>query len=105
VVRTQNFLGFSMSSGFFIAVIFSVINFNNPVKVVIVSLMVTFVFYMMLVVGISLFMRTYSHKQTSFKKAMYEDESNNISRLLLDRENKIDKVLHEIENIDFQAKN
>ena len=91
-----------MSSGFFIAVIFSVLNFSNPIQIVIISLMITFVFYMMLVISVSLFLRTYAPKQKYFKKDIFEEESNNVSRILLEKENRIDRVLHEISKIESQ---
>ena len=104
MIRAQNFLGFFMSSGFFIAVIFSILNFTNPIQIVIVSLMITFVFYMMLVVSVSLFLRTYSPKQRYFAKEMYENESNNVSKILQEKEIKMDRVLHEISKIGSQIR-
>jgi uncharacterized membrane protein len=104
VIRSQNFLGFFMSSGFFIAVIFSVLNFDDPIQIVVFALMITFVFYMMLVISVSLFLRTYSHKQRHFQKDMYEEVSNDVTEMMKEKEYRIEKVLYEISKIDSQMR-
>lgn len=102
IASTQNFISLSMVAGFFLGIIFAILNFDDPVTIVVVAIVVTFSFHMMVVFLLSFFLQTYVTKDRYFHKDMFEDSSEEITDRLSFSEKEIDRILYSIHKVRTQ---
>ena len=102
LVSAQNFISLSMVTGFFFGVIFSILNFTDPVSIVVVTILVTFLFHMMIVFAMSFYLQTYVTKDRYFHKDLFESSSEDITDQLNLSEKEIDRILYSIHKVRTQ---
>lgn len=68
----NGFIGFITAQGFFIGLVYAVLRFNDPIALLVVTLMVTGVFYMIGQISTSYFVRYIQVRAGNFPKNEYE---------------------------------
>ncbi len=100
-MRIENFIYFFTISGFFIGLIFSIINFNAPENILFYTLLITLFFYLLihLIVANTLDIKNISKK--IFNKEKYEEVSDYFIYELENREEKINLLVGAMEDFSI----
>lgn len=104
MIHTDNFIYFFTVCGFFIGLIFTILNFSLPEDIVLHTIGVTLFFYLFIHVVIMNFVdiRRFSH--TLFNKKEYEEVSEYFISELDAREKRMDALLLEVEKMNIEHK-
>lgn len=109
MIRPENFIQFFTVCGFFIGMIFSVLNFNTPENIVIYTAQITLFFYLFIHIVIMNFVDIKRFGVSLFNKKEYEEVSEYFISELDHREKKMDALLLEVEKMnikyDLETKN
>jgi hypothetical protein len=88
----NGFIGFITSQGFFIGIIFAVLKFDDPIMILIASLVVTGIFYMLGQISVSYFVRAIAVKSGHFPKNEHEYMLDEFAKAIQKRENIFDDI-------------
>jgi len=99
-LRVENFIYFFTVCGFFIGLVFSVVNFDMPEYILFYTLIVTFFFYLLVHISIASFMDIKTLSKKIFDKEKYEEQSDYFIFELENREKKISSLVNVIEKMD-----
>jgi len=100
VIRPENFIYFFTVCGFFIGLIFSVINFIEPENILLYTAEITLFFYLFIHVVIMNFVDIRRFGREIFNKKEYEEVSEYFVSELDVREKKMDSLLLSIEKMN-----
>jgi len=99
MLRHQNIISLGMVAGFFLGLMFSVLNFDEPLDMILITMLVTFTFYMLIVFSTSYFLQTYVAKEKLFAKSIFEEAADTLTDDLSQYERKIDSILLSINKV------
>lgn len=102
MLRPENFIYFFTVSGFFIGLIFSILNFYTPEDILMYTGAVTFFFYVFIHVVVMNFVDIKRFGVGLFNKKEYEDVSEYFISELDSREKVMDSLLLELEKMNFK---
>lgn len=91
-----NFISFITVIGFFFGIIFSILNAHSPESMLLYSIVISFVFYMISHLSISIFVRFIEGKSHYFHRDFYEDTLDQFSKELQKREAILEDESHSI---------
>jgi len=100
VLQTENFIYFFTVCGFFIGVVFSVLNFSNAGDILFYSGGITLFFYLFIHIVAINFVDYSRMGKMMFDKKEYEEISDYFIKELDTRENKMDAMLLELDRIN-----
>jgi hypothetical protein len=100
VIRPENFIYFFTVCGFFIGLIFSVINFIQPEDIILYTAAITLFFYLFIHVVVMNFVDIRRFGLELFNKKEYEEVSEYFVSELDVREKKMDSLLLSIEKMN-----
>lgn len=69
----DNYMSFSIVAGFFIGLITSILKFDSPEMITLFTVFVTVVFYLIMLLSASLFIRFFDFKRATIHKEQYDD--------------------------------
>ncbi len=92
-MRIENFIYFFTICGFFIGLIFSIINFNEPGNILFYTFIITLFFYLLIHLAIANFLDIKSLSKKIFNKEKYEEVSDYFIYELENREKKINSLV------------
>ncbi len=95
----SNIVAFFTVQGFFIGVIFGILNSNNAGALLIDIFFITIFFYLFAHVVVSFYFRTQSSKMNHFSKKILELDLDKFIREINKREQKIDAISADTTNI------
>ncbi|WP_297194086.1 hypothetical protein [uncultured Campylobacter sp.] len=93
----ENFVAFFLVCGFFIGLAFSVVSIDDPFDIVVFTLLITFLFYILIHISIMFFIDINKIGGRIFNKNSYESTSNDIINDLSIRERKMEHLLQKLE--------
>ncbi|EID4797133.1 hypothetical protein [Campylobacter sp. IFREMER_LSEM_CL1085] len=96
-MRPENFVAFFTVCGFFIGLMFTIVNIEDAVEIVIYTCLITFVFYVLIHIVIMIFVDANKISGRSFNKEKYENENNSFIAELAAREKKMDYLLEKLQ--------
>jgi glucan phosphoethanolaminetransferase (alkaline phosphatase superfamily) len=102
VVSPNNFIYFFTVCGFFIGLIFTIINFSMPEDIVLYTAEITLFFYLLIHVAIMNFVDIKRFGITLFNKKEYEEVSEYFISELDSREKRMDALLLEVEKMNIK---
>ncbi len=102
MLQTENFIYFFTVCGFFIGVVFSVLNFSSAGDILLYSGGITLFFYLFIHVVAINFVDYSRMGKMMFDKKEYEEISDYFIKELDTRENKMDAMLLELDKINKQ---
>lgn len=97
MLRSENFIYFFTVSGFFIGLIFSILNFSAPEDILIYTVTVTFFFYIFIHIAVMNFVDIKRFKVGLFNKKEHEDVNEYFITELDAREKVMDNLLSDLE--------
>jgi len=100
VLQTENFIYFFTVCGFFIGVVFSVLNFSNAGDILFYSGGITLFFYLFIHIVAINFVDYSRMGKMMFDKKEYEEISDYFIKELDTRENRMDAMLLELDRIN-----
>ncbi|WP_027326849.1 hypothetical protein [Helicobacter pametensis] len=100
-MTSENFIGLSVVSGFFVGLIFALIGINEPEFIILFTLVVTAVFYLIVISGISLFNWFVGFENRRFNKNQLEDNLEYYVSQFKKREEELVRVLDYIKRIEL----
>lgn len=100
-MTSENFVGLSVVSGFFVGLIFAFIGFDEPEFIVLFTIIVTAIFYLIVILGISLFNWFVSFETKRFKKEQLENDLEHYVLQFKKREDELVRVLDYIKRIEL----
>ena len=100
MLQTENFIYFFTVCGFFIGVVFSVLNFSNAGDILFYSGGITLFFYLFIHIVAINFVDYSRMGKMMFDKKEYEEISDYFIKELDTRENKMDAMLLELDRIN-----
>ena len=103
-MRIENFIYFFTICGFFIGLVFSIVNFNDPMYILFYTFLITLFFYLLIHLSIASFLDIKSLSKNIFDKSKYEEVSDYFIYELENREKKINSLVNVIENINREKK-
>ena len=103
-MRIENFIYFFTICGFFIGLVFSIINFNDPMYILFYTFLITLFFYLLIHLSIASFLDIKSLSKNIFDKSKYEEVSDYFIYELENREKKINSLVNVTENISREKK-
>ena len=98
----NNFIYFFTVSGFFIGLIFTIVNFNLPEDIILYTAEITLFFYLFIHVAIMNFVDIKRFGISLFNKKEYEDVSEYFVSELDTREKRMDSLLLEVEKMNIK---
>ncbi|ASQ29917.1 putative membrane protein [Campylobacter avium LMG 24591] len=93
----ENFVAFFLVCGFFIGLAFSIVSIEDAFDIVFFTLLITFLFYILIHVSIMFFVDVNKISGRIFNKASYENSSNDIINSLSIKERKMEHLLQKLE--------
>jgi len=102
MISPKNYIYFFTVCGFFIGLIFTVLNFSTPEDIVIYTAEITLFFYLLIHVVIMNFVDVKRFGGNSFNKEEYEEISDYFISELDGREKRIDVLLLEVEKMNIK---
>lgn len=102
MISPNNFIYFFTVSGFFIGLIFSIINFSLPEDIILYTANITLFFYLFIHVAIMNFVDIKKFGISLFNKQEYEDVSQYFVSELDTREKRMDALLLEVEKMNIK---
>ncbi|NPA74291.1 MAG: hypothetical protein GXO12_06215 [Epsilonproteobacteria bacterium] len=103
-MRVENFIYFFTICGFFIGLVFSIINFNEPEYILFYTAIITLFFYLLIHVAIAGFLDVQTISKNIFNKAKYEEVSEYFIYEMEIRERKIDSLVNIVEDVQNKEK-
>lgn len=103
-VKPENMIKFITVCGFFIGIIFCIINMHEPIDILVYTLEITLFFYLLAHVATMNFIGTKDSGKELFDRNTFEDISSYFVNELEDRENKIDLLLRVEDKIEHTLK-
>jgi len=100
VFRPENFIYFFTACGFFVGLIFSVINFIQPEDILVYTGLVTLFFYLFIHIVIMNFVDIQRFGKAFFNKDEYEEISEYFVSELDSREKRMDAILLEVDKMN-----
>ncbi len=94
----ENFVAFSVVCGFFIGLSFSIVSIDEAFDIVVFTLLITFLFYILIHLSIMFFIDINKIGGRIFNKTSYENTSNDIINDLSIRERKMEHLLQKLED-------
>jgi len=102
MVSPNNFIYFFTVSGFFIGMIFTIINFSMPEDIIMYTAEITLFFYLFIHVVIMNFIDIKKFGASLFNKKEYEEVSEYFISELDSREKRMDALLLEVEKMNIK---
>jgi len=102
VISPNNFIYFFTVCGFFIGMIFSIINFSLPEDILLYTANITLFFYLFIHVAIMNFVDIKRFGVNLFNKKEYEEVSDYFISELDSREKRMDALLLEVEKMNIK---
>ncbi len=102
MISPNNFIYFFTVCGFFIGLIFTIINFSMPEDIVLDTAEITLFFYLFIHVVIMNFIDIKRFGNTLFNKKEYEEVSEYFISELDTREKRMDSLLLEVEKMNIK---
>ena len=99
-MRIENFIYFFTICGFFIGLIFSIVNFNDPLYILFYTFLIMLFFYLLIHLSIAGFMDIKTISKNIFDKNKYEEVSDYFIYELENREKKINSLVDVIQYFD-----
>lgn len=99
-MKIENFIYFFTICGFFIGLIFSIVNFNDPLYILFYTFIITLFFYLLIHLSIASFLDIKSLSKNIFDKNKYEEVSDYFIYELENREKKINSLVNVIEKME-----
>ena len=96
-MRADNYIAFFTVCGFFIGLIFVVIKIEEPVEIVIYTLLITFFFYIVLHIVIMNYIDTKKIGLRIFNKEHHEEINDYLLTELAIRERKLESIIHHLD--------
>ena len=100
MVKSENFIYFFTISGFFIGLVFSIINFEAPEEILFYTLEITLVFYLIIHVAVMNFFDFSRIGKMVFNKQEHENIGDYFIQELDNREKVMDTLLSSIEQMN-----
>ncbi len=100
MVKSENFIYFFTICGFFIGLIFSILNFDEPEQILFYTLEITLVFYLIIHVAVMNFFDFNRIGKTVFNKQDHENIGDYFIQELDAREKVMDTLLGSIEQMN-----
>ncbi len=100
MLQTENFIYFFTVCGFFIGVVFSVLNFSSAIDILMYSGAITLFFYLFVHIAAINFVDYSKIGKMMFNKKEYEEISDYFIKELDAREEKLDIMLLELDRIN-----
>jgi len=104
-LRVENFIYFFTICGFFIGLVFSIINFSEPEYILFYTAIITLFFYLLIHVVIANFLDIKTLSKNIFNKTKYEEISDYFIYEMEVREKKINSLVNVIEKIQTKDTN
>ncbi|ASM34798.1 Motility integral membrane protein [Campylobacter sputorum subsp. bubulus] len=104
-MKADNFIAFFTACGFFIGVMFVIIKIQDPVEIVVYTLLITFFFYLVIHLAIMNYIKV--SKQTFnifFNKEKHEEINERLIAELSMRERKMENILSKLSSQKLKAK-
>ncbi|ASM39783.1 hypothetical protein CSPB12327_01475 [Campylobacter sp. RM12327] len=104
-MKADNFIAFFTTCGFFIGVMFVIIKIQDPVEIVVYTLLITFFFYLVIHLAIMNYIKV--SKQTFnifFNKEKHEEINEKLIAELSMRERKMENILYKLSSEKLRAK-
>ncbi len=101
-MRVENFIYFFTICGFFIGLIFSIVNFNDPLYILFYTFLIMLFFYLLIHLSIAGFMDIKTLPKNIFDKSKYEEVNDYFIYELENREKKINSLVNITQNFDTQ---
>ncbi len=102
-MKIENFIYFFTICGFFIGLIFSIINFNDPMYILFYTFLITLFFYLLIHLSIANFLDIKTLSKNIFDKSKYEEVSDYFIYELENREKKINSLV-DVVDMDREKK-
>lgn len=99
-MKAESFIYFFTICGFFIGIIFSILNFESAEGILIATLGITLMFYVFIHFILIYFTDIKSMKKALFSKKQYEEHANAAINEIESREQKITSLLNKISDIN-----
>ncbi|WP_331775340.1 hypothetical protein [Sulfurospirillum sp. 1612] len=99
-MQTENYIYFFTSCGFFIGLMFSLLNFSGPWDILLYSGAITLFFYLFIHIVVINFMDLSKLNNLMFNKKEHEEISEYFIKELDFRESKLDAILSDIEKMN-----
>lgn len=96
-MRPDNFVAFFTVCGFFIGLMFTIVNIEDAIEIVVYTCLITFVFYVLIHIVIMVFVDIRKIGGRHFNKEKYEIENNKFIAELAAREKKMDYLLEKLQ--------
>ncbi|MCR6577090.1 hypothetical protein CINS5906_05465 [Campylobacter insulaenigrae] len=96
-MRPENFVAFFTVCGFFIGLMFTIVNISDAVEILVYTCLITFVFYVLIHIVIMIFVDIHKIGGRHFNKEKYETENNKFITELASREKKMDYLLEKLQ--------
>ena len=105
MLQTENFIYFFTVCGFFIGLMFSILNFSDPGDILLYCSGITLFFYLFIHVVVINFIEFSMYSKMIFDKKEHENISDYFIRELDIRESKLDSMLLDLDNMDKKQMN
>lgn len=92
-IRPENMIYFLTACGFFIGLMFCIINMSEPIDIILYTLEITLFFYLLSHVSVMNFTDSGNNTQKFFRKQEFEDVSEYFINEIENRENRMDVLL------------
>ncbi|AJC85750.1 hypothetical protein [Campylobacter sp. RM16704] len=96
-MKPENFVAFFTVCGFFIGLMFTIVNIEDALEIVVYTCLITFVFYVLIHIVIMIFVDINKISGRSFNKEKYENDNNSFIVELAAREKKMDYLLEKLQ--------
>ncbi len=103
-MRVENFVYFFTICGFFIGLVFSIINFSDPENILFYTALITLFFYLLVHAIIANFLDIKTISKHIFNKEKYEEISDYFIYEIENRERRINSLVNIIENFEEKKK-
>ncbi len=100
MLSSENYIYFFTICGFFIGLVFSVLNFVTPVDILVYTFFITLFFYLFIHIAVINFIDLKVLGQKIFNKKEYEEISEYFIKELDYRESKMNNLLLDIERVN-----
>ena len=88
----NGFICFITSQGFFTGIIFAILKYDDPVAILVATLIVTGLFYMLGQISVSYFVRAIAVKMGNFPKIEHEYMLDEFAKAIQKREDVFDEI-------------
>lgn len=100
-MTSENFIGLSVVSGFFIGLIFAFVGFDEPEYIVLFTIVITGIFYLIIIAGIAFFNWFIGFEAKRFNKEQLENDLEYYVSQFRKKEDELVRVLDYIKRIEL----